>query len=201
MPHIAVSISGEIFSFSRDPENGSLHLQWSTSLGSPIAAVHMMGKGNDIHKVHHVYLHQGPDPSSTPNVLALQDHHEVIFVGRNPTDGELFAVSNNGIQDIDFDVWGPLLASGSMGQNANSGTNQDKSSGRRHSSDSMELVIRDIIDVTPGSDEKTTGTDRALARLGGDEDLVSVRLSIDVGSDNRNGLPAPGENSEKAMIS
>mmetsp|Transcript_31805 Transcript_31805/g.77512 ORF Transcript_31805/g.77512 Transcript_31805/m.77512 type:complete len:941 (-) Transcript_31805:66-2888(-) len=96
LPRIGVSISGDCYCFTK--ENGQSRPLWGPiELGSPVAAVHLMSKGNDIHKVPHVYLHQINE--ETLNLVELQSQHEVVFVGQTG-EGGFYALSPDKFEDM-----------------------------------------------------------------------------------------------------
>jgi len=98
LPNIGVSINGDIYYFAprgggaagntKAPQHNTNQPQiepvWRASLNSSIAAVHLMGKGNDIYKIPHVYIHRHAGAAGSGNILALQEQHEVVFVAKKP---------------------------------------------------------------------------------------------------------------------
>jgi len=153
---------------------GGLHFKWSQDLGSPVAAVHLIGKGTDIVKVPHVYLHQDVD-SNTPNILALRDQHEVIYVGRNPS-GDFFAISNTAVteREMGIELWGELLEGVKKGESPTS------------LSMSKDLALPQNI-----RNEESMRFDKAVALLEKDEEKHSMRLGYEWVDLTPDGLPMP----------
>lgn len=95
-PFIGASVNGYLYC---KHTNGN----WSLNLGSPVAAVHLIGKGSDILRIPHTYLEHrylGAAGRKTLGAAGLNklgsgggSDHEVVFLGRND-DGQLFAIGN-----------------------------------------------------------------------------------------------------------